>query len=141
MPTITIDTIRRGVKSGILLTWELAQIVVPVYFLVTILKHTPVLPWISDRMVPVMSIVGLPGEASLVLVLGYTVNIYSAIAAMLPLNLNVDQITILAAMILVAHSLPVEMAIIKKTGVRILSLLLIRIGVSFGLGIIFNLLA
>lgn len=33
----------RGFKKGINTTWELAKIVVPVYFFVTFLKYTPML--------------------------------------------------------------------------------------------------
>lgn len=138
---IPFSTIKQGFKNGLKVTWELTQVVVPVYVLVTILKYTPVLPWISRHMAPVMHLVGLPGEASVSLVLGYLVNIYAAIGAMTPLNLSVKQITIISAMILLAHSLPLETAVNKKTGVRVGGLVIIRLLVGFllamGLNIFF----
>ncbi len=135
---ITTATIVRGIKSGASITWELSKVVIPVYFIITFLKYTPILGWIADFMVPVMTLVGLPGETSVPLVIGYTLNIYAAIGAMLPLGLSVKEITILSAMLLIAHGLPIETAIAKKTGVKTFSLVLVRIILSFLIGILFN---
>lgn len=132
------STIKRGFHNGVKVTWELTQVVVPVFVLVTVFKYTPVLPWISRHMEPAMHLVGLPGEASLPLVLGYMVNIYAAIGAMTPLDLTGKQITIIAAMLLLAHSLPMETAISKKTGVRVTGLILLRLGVGFALAVGLN---
>lgn len=137
---IKASTFSRGFKSGISITWELAKIVIPVYFTVTFLKYTPFLPWLSDIMSPVMHMVGLPGETALVLVFGLFLNIYAAIGAILPLALGIKEITILSAMILIAHSLPMETAISKKTGVKVLPLLALRIILAFGMGLFFNLI-
>ena len=133
-----VSTVKQGFKNGIKVTWELAQVVEPVYILITVLKYTPVLPWISKHMEPVMHIIGLPGEASVPLVLGYLVNIYAAIGAMTPLNLTGKQITIIAAVLLLAHSLPVETAINKKTGVRVTALVALRLLVGFLLAVGLN---
>lgn len=137
---ITRATFIRGIKSGLSITWELAKVVVPVYFIITFLEYTPVFAWIADVMVPVMTLVGLPGETSLPLVIGYSLNIYAAIGAILPLGLNVREITILSAMLLISHALPMETAIAKKSGAKTFSLVLIRIVMSFLIGILFNFL-
>lgn len=137
---ITPATIVRGLKNGLSITWELSKVIIPVYFAVTVLKYTPILPWISDLMVPVMNLVGLPGEASLPLVLGYFLTIYAALGAILPLDLSIKEITIIAAMLLFAHSLPLEAAVSKKTGVPAFSLVIIRIILSFLMGVFFNIL-
>lgn len=137
---ITTSTITRGLRSGLSITWELSKVVIPVYFIITFLKYTPVLNWIAELMVPIMTIVGLPGETSLPLVIGYTLNIYAAIGAILPLGLEVREITILSAMVLISHALPMETAIAKKTGVKTLSLVITRIVLSFLIGILFNFL-
>jgi len=135
---VPFSTIKQGFMNGLKVTWELTKVVVPVYISVTILKYTPVLPWISKHMEPVMKLVGLPGEASLPLVLGYCVNIYAAIGAITPLNLNIKQITIIAAMLLLAHSLPMETAINKKTGVRVTGLVVLRLLVGFAIAVGLN---
>jgi putative effector of murein hydrolase len=63
-----------------------------------------------------MSFVGLPGEASTVLVLGLFVNIYAALGAIISLSLTAKQITIIAIFLSFAHTLPVEVEITKKVG-------------------------
>jgi hypothetical protein len=135
---ITKDTIIRGLKNGLLITWDLSKIVVPVFFAVTFLKYTPVLPFISRHMAGLMHLVGLPGEAALPLVMGYFLNIYAAIGALLPLGLTAKQISIMAAMLLMAHSLPMELAVNKKTGVKVKGLLLVRLILSVISGLLVN---
>lgn len=134
------STILRGTKNGLVITWELARVIIPVFFCVTILKYSPVLPWISDHLVPIMQMVGLPGEAALPLVLGYFLNIYAAIGALLPLGMSVREITIMSVMLLLAHGLPIEAAVAKQTGVPVFGLILVRITLSFLSGIFFNLI-
>lgn len=135
---ITSQTLLNGIKKGLNITWELARVVIPVYFMVTFLKYTPVLPFISKHLAGLMHIVGLPGEASLPLILGYFLNIYAAIGAFLPLGLTTKQITIMAGMLLMAHSLPMELAVNKKTGVKVTGLLITRLLLSVLTGIAIN---
>ncbi|MDD4550076.1 MAG: nucleoside recognition domain-containing protein [Syntrophomonadaceae bacterium] len=137
---LTISTFKRGISNGLNITWELAKVVVPVYFAVTFLKYSPVLPWLSSLMSPMMQIVGLPGEASMPLILGYFINIYAAIGAILPLGLDSKEITIISAMLLMAHSLPIETAVSKKTGIRVVSIVIIRVVLSLLVGILFAVL-
>lgn len=133
------STILRGTKNGLIITWELARVIIPVFFCVTILRYTPILPWISDLMMPIMKMVGLPGEAALPLVMGYFLTIYAAIGALLPLGMGVREITIISVMLLLAHSLPMEAAVAKKTGVPASILIVVRISFSFLSGFLFNL--
>ncbi|HBQ87635.1 MAG TPA: hypothetical protein DD811_14340 [Syntrophomonas sp.] len=89
-------------------------------------------------MAGLMHLVGLPGEAALPLVMGYFLNIYAAIGALLPLGLTAKQISIMAAMLLMAHSLPMELAVNKKTGVKVKGLLLVRLVLSVTSGLLVN---
>lgn len=134
-----VEAVKRGFNNGIVTTSELAKVVVPVYFIITFLKHTPFLMLISNFMAPLMEMVGLPGKAALPVVLGFFINIYAAIGAILPLNMSSKEITIIAAMLLMAHSLPMETAISRMTGVRTALLVLVRIILAFMLGMFFNL--
>lgn len=137
---VGMETFKRGVSNGLLVSWELAKITVPIYAAVTIFKHTPVLPWVASHCAPALELVGLPGEASLALVLGYVINLYAAIGAILSLGLTPEQISIIAIMLLLAHSLPVECAVARRTGVSGALMLAIRLGLSIGSGLLFNLI-
>ena len=133
------ESISRGLRKGISTTWELTKVIVPVYFFVTFLKYTPILNWISDFFTPVMKIFGLPGEASLPLVLGNMLNLYAGIGAIAGLNLEAKQITIIAFMLSFSHSLFMETAVVKKTGMNVFIVLACRFSLAIISGIVLNL--
>lgn len=117
----------------------LAKIIVPVYIFITILEKTGILQILSNFLAPVMSIFGLPGEASLVLVFGNMVNIFAAIGALANLSLTGKEITIIAVMLSFSHSLFTETAVAKKTGVNVGIILFVRFSLAIISGIILNL--
>lgn len=125
----------RSIKKGFRVSWELViKIVLPVYIIVSLLNYTPVIPWLSRAMAPVMGLLGLPGEAALPLVLGALVNYYAGLGALIPLDLSVKELTIAAAIILIAHDLPLEAAVSKKSGSKFISLILARIVLACFMG-------
>lgn len=129
----------RGFKKGLSLTWELViKVVLPVYILVTLLTYTPVIKWFSEILTPLMQLVGLPGEAALPLVLASFASVYAGIGAVVPLGFDVKELTIIAAMILIAHDIPIEAAISKKTGSPIFPLVTIRFVIAFLVGFFVN---
>lgn len=134
------QTIIKGLKRGLNTTWTLAKIIIPVYFAVTILKHTFLLEAISNIFKPFMDIVGLPGEAAIVLVLGNMVNLYAALGSIATLTLTSKEITIIAVMLSFSHSLFVETAVAKKTGINVVVILFIRLSLAILSGLILNIL-
>jgi spore maturation protein SpmB len=129
---------RRGLSSGLQITLELAKAIVPVYFIITFLKYSPLLDILSQWCKGFMAYLGLPGEAALPLVIGNALNLYPAVGAIEALSLTGKQITIIAVMLLFSHSLFVEMAVTKKAGVRVLPVLALRIGLAISAGILLN---
>lgn len=81
----------------------------------------------------------MPGEAALALIAGYLVNLYAAIAILTPLGLPAKDITIIALMLGISHSLTVETPITRQTGVNAWLLTLVRIVVSLASGVGLNL--
>lgn len=135
---VTIVTIKKGFYKGLQTVWVLVKAIIPIYIIVSILSKTPVLGFLANLTKPIMNLVGLPGEAATAIVIGNLLNIYAAIGAMGALNLNTKEITTIALMILISHSLFVETAIIKKTGIKVTSLVLIRILGSIIAGMALN---
>ncbi|TYP49768.1 nucleoside recognition domain-containing protein [Thermosediminibacter litoriperuensis] len=138
--SVSLDTLKRGLQSGLEVTWQLARILIPVYFIVTFFKHTPILEIVARLFAPLMGIFGLPGEAALVLVLGNFVNLYAAIGAIVSLSLSLKEITVLAIMLSFCHSLPVETALAKKIGLSAVNVIAVRVGLAVLSGIAFNFL-
>jgi len=130
----------KGCQKGMQITWELGvKVVLPIYIIVTLLNYTPIISLLSGYLTPLMQLVGLPGEAALPVALAALVNVYAGIGAMLPLGLDSRELTIVGAMVLMAHELPVEAAVSKKTGSNVISLVCIRLLLAIILAVIINL--
>jgi len=129
-------TAKAGLKKGIATFWTLAKIMIPVYAIVTFLKFTPVLPAVADFFKPFMKIFGLPGDAALAIVMGNTVNIYAALAVISSIKLSGDQVTILAIMLGISHSLPLEITIVQQMRTKFITVFGLRVLTSLVLGII-----
>lgn len=125
-----MDTLIKGLKAGFDTSWKLSKFIFPITFLITILQFTPVLPWLIDMIAPLMSILGLPGEAAIPLVLGTTLNLYSGIAGILSLELTVKEVFTLAVMLSFAHSMFIETAVALRVGVKLWVVLTVRFGLA-----------
>ncbi|MDD4364324.1 MAG: nucleoside recognition domain-containing protein [Synergistales bacterium] len=123
-------TLTTGFKKGIETTWTLLRITLPVYFVVRLLEATPVLNWLSRLFEPLMGLFGLPGEASLVLVIGNTMGLYAAVGAMGAMAFDSVQVTVLALMLSFSHSLPVESALAHRLGLSVPFVVTFRIGLA-----------
>ncbi|MHB8984227.1 MAG: nucleoside recognition domain-containing protein [Carboxydocellales bacterium] len=135
---IQLATVKRGLNKGITTLWVLTKVMVPVYLAVTILGQTPVMEWLAWIAKPIMGLLGLPGETATALVLGKVLNLYAAIGAMGALHLNARETTVLALVLLISHNLLVETAVSKKTGIKVTSLVLVRIVGGFLSGMLLN---
>ncbi len=124
------EAITTGLKSGLSTTFRLVRIIIPFYFLIEWLKLTPVLGWLGHVLAPVMKIWGLPGEAGFVLVTGNLVNLYAAIAVMIPLHLSIPQITLIGLMLGISHNLIVETAVLKEARMPAIRLAFLRLASS-----------
>jgi hypothetical protein len=115
---------------------------IPVSIIVKIFEQMGVIASIGNYLSPMMRLVGLPGETGLVWATAMITNIYGGLLVYISLSskmvFTVAQITVLATMILVAHSLPIEVSIARKAGVRIWFTLCWRIGGAFIFGILLS---
>lgn len=132
--------LRNGLKKGLITTWKLAKVVVPVYMIVTFLQHTPIIEWVAGYFEPVLHLLGLPGKAALVLVLGNLVNLYAALGVIPALDFTLKEITILSLMLSFSHALILESAVAKKMGGSLLKLNALRIGMAIISALLLNIL-
>lgn len=134
----------KSVKSVLPVTTKTAiwiiKLTVGVSFAIMLLKYTGLLTQISDLLSPIFKLFGLKGEAALVFVTGYFVNVYSAIAVAATLDMDVRSLTILSVMVLCAHSMIVETAVQKKTGTSAVRVIITRTLSAFLLGYVLNLI-
>jgi hypothetical protein len=135
-----METLKRGITAGFKTTWALGKIIFPITLFVTILKYTPILPWITKLIAPLMGMLGLPGDAAVVLVLGKFLNLYAAIGAILTLDLTVKEVFILAVMLSFAHNLLIESSVAAKVGVRMSVVIGVRLGLAVVSAVCINLI-
>ena len=124
----------QGTKTAI---W-LLKITIPVSFAVFLLDIFGILNIIATLVAPFFKLIGLPGQASIVLITSFFTNIYSVIAVMTTLGIGPREGTILAVMCLISHAMVVETAIQKKTGSNPVRIVLLRLTASFLAAILLN---
>ncbi|KEO81638.1 nucleoside recognition domain-containing protein [Tumebacillus flagellatus] len=124
------DILIRGWVAGWRTTWTLSKVIVPITFVLTLLKHTPVLEWIVWLFTPIMGAFGLPGDAAIVLALGWFLNLYAAIGAIFSLQLNSPEVMILSVMLSFCHNIFIETAVAKRIGLSGPVLAMIRVVTS-----------
>ncbi|MGK0442885.1 MAG: hypothetical protein ACJA0N_002704 [Pseudohongiellaceae bacterium] len=116
----------------------LMKIMVPVVVLFKGLALLGAIEWLAKLVSPIMSLVGLPDAMGLVWATTMVTNIYGGMLVFYEVAgqqaLSVAQISTLGVMMLIAHSLPVEVAVAKKAGVRVRATLILRIVSALLLG-------
>ena len=117
----------QGMKTVI---W-LLKLTIPVSFAVFLLDYFGILNVIAGWVAPLFKLIGLSGQASIVLITSIFTNIYSVIAVMTTLGFGHREGIILAVMCLISHALIVETLIQKKTGSKPWRMILIRFSASF----------
>ena len=117
---------------------------IPISILIRFIQEWDLLTYFSYVLSPIMSIVGLPAEMSLVWLTSMVVSIFGGFLALfsiypaLPEPLTVAQMTTLLTMTLVAHTFPIELTISQKTGVKTSVMLAIRFGFAILLGFVMS---
>lgn len=134
------NQIKDGFKKGIRIDLKIIVYTFPLYIIIDILNQLGIIQKVGREFSPFMRLLGLPGNASIVLITGFTLNLFAAVAAMAPLNLTVKQITILGLMVGIAHNLFIETAILSRVGFKGYIIVFFRLLVSFAAGGILNLL-
>lgn len=101
-------------------SWQLLKITIPIIILTKIMTEAGLIVYLSMVLDPVMNLMGLPGALGFVWATALVTNIYAAMVVFVSLaagmELTAAQVTVLCSIILIAHSLPVELSITKKAG-------------------------
>lgn len=139
---ILLQEIRNIGRDAVLTTLTLLKIMIPVSIVVKLLQETGLIEAVGSALSPVMEVVGLPGGYGLVWATAMITNIYGGMVVFFSLAaespVTVAQVTVLGAMILVAHTLPVEVGIAREAGVQVWFTLFLRIFGAFVLGVILH---
>jgi spore maturation protein SpmB len=120
------------------------RIMIPVSIVVKALQMSGLIVYIGIALAPLMRFVGLPGEMGLVWGTGMITNLFGGTLAYLniapSLHLTTAQTTIICLMMLVAHTFPIELQVVRKAGVKFITMFIHRFGFAFLMGVILNLI-
>ncbi len=134
----------RLLKDSAEISLKLLKIMLPISIVVKGASHLGMVDLLSQGISPFMKIMGLSGELGIVWATAMVTNIYGGLLVLFTMAqqrvFTVAEITIVASLILFAHSLPVELKVISETGARISKILGIRVVCAIISGICLNLL-
>jgi hypothetical protein len=130
----------RSLKPALAVSLVVLKVFIPFSILTLILKQYGILDYFAPYFVSMMSLIGLPGEAAIVLLVGFTNTIYAALAAAAALDLTARQITILGVVLGIAHSLFIETGILANLRMATLGIALFRLVLGLASGILMNLI-
>ena len=110
--------------------WVLFKVILPVVIIIRFLELMGAIPYLAKFLEPLTSFIGIDGSLGLVWMAAILVNIYAGMAAFASLqgifDYSVAETTILGLIILIAHSLPIEVAIAQQSRVSGIFNLLFR---------------
>ena len=143
---LDLTAVKAAIKGWLievwLIYWALIKIMVPVLLIVRVIELLGWIEVLGKFIEPLMGMMGLPGETGLVWMANMFGNIYAGMAVFYQLGLagqlTIAQVSVLGALMLLAHSLPIEVMIARATGVSVWFTLLLRIGGALVLGMILH---
>lgn len=116
----------------------LMKIMLPVMIVVQLAQYWGWVDVLGQAIAPAMAWLDLPPEAGMIWMTGMLVGVYGAIAALIGLapglELSVGQMSALCSMVLFAHALPVEQAIVRRAGASFWATGMLRIVVALAYG-------
>jgi len=128
----------RSLKPTFKVSLVMLKVFIPLSLLTLLLRQMGVLEYLAPVFSPLMSLIGLPGEAAITLLVGFTNTIYAALATAAAMDLTARQITILGVVLGISHSLFVETGILTNLRMATVRIALFRIVVAFAAGILLN---
>jgi len=123
-------------------SWELLKITIPIVIITKVLEEFGLITVLSGLLEPIMNLIGLPGSLGLVWATALLTNLYGAMVVFatlaVDLELTTAQVTVICSAMLIAHSLPLELAITKKAGASFTPIAALRLTGAFIYGFLLN---
>jgi hypothetical protein len=123
-------------------SWKVLKLIIPVSIIVKILDLLGFIEVFGQWMAPLMAAIGLPPSFGLVWATNAIANMFSGLYVFVNFIDNQTftnaQVTVLAVMMLTAHSLPIELEVASRVGVRRWFMFLLRFFAAYMAGFLLN---
>lgn len=114
------------------------KVMLPVMIVVQIAQYFGLVDLVGRFIAPAMALLNLPPEAGIIWATTLVTSIYGGIATLSGLAATMDitagQVSALGAMMLLAHAIPVEQAIVRRAGASFWLTALLRVGTAIVYG-------
>lgn len=130
------ERLRTGLREGLRTSFKIVRFTFPLYVAVDLLRDSALLAKAGGLFAPAMALFGLPGEAAFAFVAAFLLNLYAAVAILVPLSLTPFQVTQCGVMMGIAHNLVVEGAVLRSTGARGAALTAFRVALAAAAGLL-----
>ena len=139
MTSHLLKTLREVLMDAVHVSFDFFKVLIPISIAMKILAELDWIRYLALPLEPVMQLTGLP--AGIAWATGIMVNFYSALIVFIGLlpglpPLTTEQVTTLAVMMLIAHSIPAEGRIAAQCGVSFIGQAVIRLVVAVIGGVI-----
>jgi len=128
------ERFKSGLFAGLGKGWSgflwMMKIIIPISFLTALLAWSGLIEKMDFVLRPLMGFLGLPPVATLPLIVGALTGIYGGVASMAVLPLSMEEMTLVAIFLLIAHNLVQEGIIQGKSGVNPLVATVFRLVVA-----------
>lgn len=122
---------RRICIDIITVSWALFRVMIPTLIVVKVAQETGLVYWLNLAFDPITQFIGLQKELTIVLTTTILTNPYAGLMVLasngIPSDFSVAQASILASFMLFTHAIPVELAISRQAGAKVIFLALVRI--------------
>lgn len=136
-----IAYLKRLLHRSARLFLTLMKVMLPILIAVKIADELGAVAVMTDVLTPVMTSIGLPAESALIWATCLLTGLYGAIAVIIglagQLEMTTAQLSALCAMMLFAHAIPIEQAIVRRAGASFWLTAALRVGVGlvYGAGV------
>ena len=141
MTSHLLKTLREVLMDAVHVSFDFFKVLIPISIAMKILAELDWIRYLALPLEPVMQLTGLPADLGIAWATGIMVNFYSALIVFIGLlpglpPLTTEQVTTLAVMMLIAHSIPAEGRIAAQCGVSFIGQAVIRLVVAVIGGVI-----
>ncbi|WP_041720062.1 hypothetical protein [Pseudodesulfovibrio piezophilus] len=137
-----LNTLKNLLKDAAKASLEMFKVMIPIILLVKVFQELGLIQYLAWPLTPIMGPLGLPPEMGLVWGTAIINTTYAGLIVFLSLasetTLTVAQASVLSVLILVAHSLPMESSIARKSGARFFFQCFIRLTGALILGFLLH---